>query len=163
MKIFEVGVRGVAFLVFLFPLVISIALGSYVMAEVLNEQGRELHMLPVMFGGKIVITSSEGINIVSLQNEYPSGTPILIKVSIADPGFDCGDLYITLYDLSIRPKHVISQNAFFAQCFDYVALLPIDDEFSETISEPGNYELVVEMNDEQYTKAISTSAKFTVT
>jgi len=157
-----VGVRGIAFLVFLFPLVLSIALGSYVMAEVLKEPNRELNMLPVIFGGKTVFTSTEGINIISLQNEYLLGRTIYLQVSITDPGFDCGDLYITLYSLNTIPKQVLSQNAYFEQCFDYVELLPIDDEFSETINEPGNYALTVEMNDKKYTKTISTSAEFTV-
>ena len=154
------GVRRVAYAVFLFPIVISIAFGSYVMAEVLNEPDRELNLLPFKFPLKPTVMSTGGISIISLQNEYSSGTPINISVSITDPGFDCGDLYITLYDLNI--DQVLSQNAYFEQCFDSDELLPIDDEFSETISKPGNYELIVEMNDKEITKTIRATAKFTV-
>jgi len=154
-----VGVR-VAFLVFLFPLVISIALGSYVMAEILNEPDRELNLIQFNLPASTLVTSTGGISLISLQNEYSSGTPINISVSITDPGFDCGDLYITLYDLDI--DQVLSQNAYFEQCFGPDILLPVDDEFSETISKPGNYELIVEMNDKEYTKMIRATAKFTV-
>ena len=156
------GVGKVAFAVFLLPIVISIAFGSYVMAEVLNEPNRELNLLPFTFPEKTVVTSIGGITLTSLQNVYSTGTPINIGVSISDPAFDCGDLYFTLYTLNTEPKQVLTQNAFFEQCFDSDVLLPIDDEFSEIINEPGNYELVVEMHDKQYTKTISATAKFTV-
>jgi len=155
-----VGVRGVAFLVFLFPLVISIALGSYVMAEILNEPDRELNLIQFNFPASTLVKSTGGISLISLQNDYSTGTPINISVSITDMSFDCGDLYITLYDLDI--DQVLSQNGYFEQCFDSDVLLPIDDEFSETISKPGNYELIVEMNDKEYTKTISATARFTV-
>ena len=156
------GVRRVAFAVFLVPIVISIAFGSYVMAEILNEPDRELNLLPFTFPEKTTVKSIGGISLTSLQNVYLSGTPINIGVSITDPFFDCGDLYFTLYTLNTEPKQVLTQNAYFEQCFDSGVLLPIDDEFSEIISKPGNYELVVEMHDKEYTKTISATAKFTV-
>ena len=41
-------------------------------------------------------------------------------------------------------------------------MLPVDDEFSQTIESPGNYEIVIEMFDKQNKKTTSTSAEFTV-
>lgn len=152
----------VAYFVFLFPVIISLALGSFVMAEVLNEPERELNMWPFKFSGTNKV-QSDSIKIISLQQEYSSTTPINIQVSITDPAFDCGDLYITIYDLNSSPKQVVTQSGYFGQCFQKENLmLPVDDEFSEKIGDSGQYEIVAEINDKHYKKIITTSEKFTV-
>ncbi len=152
----------VAYLVFLFPVIISIALGSFVMAEVLNEPQRELNMWPFKFSGQNKI-ASDSIKIISLQKEYSSSTPIEIQVSVTDAAFDCGDLYITIHDLNSSPKQVVTQSGYFGQCFQKENLmLPVDDKFSEKISDSGQYEIVAEINDKHYKKTITTSEKFTV-
>jgi len=152
----------VVYLVFLFPVIISLALGSFVMAEILNEPERELNMWPFKFSGTNKI-QSDSIKIISLQPEYSPSTPITIQVSVTDPMFDCGDLYITIYDLSSNPKQVVTQSGYFGQCFQKENLmLPIDDEFSEKINDSGNYEIVAEINDKHYKKTITISEKFTV-
>jgi hypothetical protein len=155
-------VAKVAYLVFLFPVIISIALGSLVMAEVLNEPERELNMWPFKFSSSTK-TQSDSIKIISLQKEYSSSTPIEIQVSVTDLTFDCGDLYITIYDLSSSPKQVVTQSGYFGQCFQKDNLmLPVDDKFSEKISDLGQYEIVAEINDKHYKKTITTSEKFTI-
>ncbi|HXV50650.1 MAG TPA: hypothetical protein VD689_00820 [Nitrosopumilaceae archaeon] len=152
----------VAYFVFLFPVIISLALGSFVMAEVLNEPERELNMWPFKFSGTNKV-HSDSIKIISLQQEYSSTTPINIQVSITDPAFDCGDLYITIYDLNSSPKQVVTQSGYFGQCFQKENLmLPVDDKFSEKIGDSGQYEIVAEINDKHYKKIITTSEKFTV-
>ncbi len=152
----------VAYFVFLFPVIISLALGSFVMAEVLNEPERELNMWPFKFSGTTKV-QSDSIKIISLQQEYPSTTPINIQVSVTDPTFDCGDLYITIYDLNSSPKQVVTQSGYFGQCFQKENLmLPVDDEFSEKINDSGQYEIVAEINDKHYKKTITTSEKFTI-
>jgi len=152
----------VAYFVFLFPVIISLALGSFVMAEVLNEPERELNMWPFKFSGTAKV-QSDSIKIISVQQEYSSTTPINIQVSVTDPTFDCGDLYITIYDLNSSPKQVVTQSGYFGQCFQKENLmLPVDDEFSEKIGDSGQYEIVAEINDKQYKKIITTSEKFTV-
>ena len=152
----------VAYFVFLFPVIISLALGSFVMAAVLNEPERELNMWPF----KTSVTNkvqSDAIKIISLQQEYSSSTPINIQVSVTDPAFDCGDLYITIYDLNSSPKQVVTQSGYFGQCFQKDNLmLPVDDEFSEKIGDLGQYEIVAEINDKHYKKTITTSEKFTI-
>ena len=40
--------------------------------------------------------------------------------------------------------------------------LPVGDEFSELVIDPGNYEIIIQMVDENGRNNISTSAKFTV-
>ncbi|MBM3896646.1 MAG: hypothetical protein FJ360_02735 [Thaumarchaeota archaeon] len=152
----------VAYFVFLFPVIISLALGSFVMAEVLNEPERELSMWPFKFSETNKV-QSDSIKIISLQQEYSSTTPIIIQVSVTDPAFDCGDLYITIYDLNSSPKQVVTQSGYFGQCFQKENLmLPVDDEFSEKIGDSGQYEIVAEINDKHYKKIITTSEKFTI-
>ena len=152
----------VAYFVFLFPVIISLALGSFVMAEVLNEPERELNMWPFKTSGTNEVQSGS-IKIVSLQQEYSSTTPINIQVSVTDPTFDCGDLYITIYDLNSSPKQVVTQSGYFEQCFQKDNLmLPVDDEFSEKINDLGQYEIVAEINYKHYKKTITTSEKFTI-
>lgn len=152
----------VAFFVFLFPILLSLTLGSYVMTEVLNEPQRELNMWPFKSSEKNIV-QSDSIKINSLQQKYSTTIPVNIKVSISDPAFDCGDLYITIYDLNTNPKQVVTQSGYFGQCFQKEnSMLPIDDEFSEKIDKSGKYEIVAEISDTHYKKTITTSEKFTV-
>lgn len=152
----------VAFFVFLFPIILSLTLGSYVMAEVLNKPARELNMWPFKSSEKNTVPS-DSIKINSLQQRYSTTIPVNIKVSVSDPAFDCGDLYITIYDLNTNPKQVVTQSGYFGQCFQKEnSMLPIDDEFSEKIDKSGSYEIVAEISDTHYKKTITTSEKFTV-
>jgi len=129
------------------------------MGQVLQEPGRELNMWQVKSPDGVI--QSEAIQIKGLQSEYLKSDSIQVAIEINENDFDCGDLYITIYESS--SKKVIVQNAFFSQCFvGKNLLLPIDDEFSEKIQIPGNYEISVEMNDAQNVKIIKTSEKFTV-
>ena len=157
-------VQNVAFVVFLFPVVASMGFGVFVLAEVLQEPNRELNMCP--FCNPSSPSSQIGdkdIKIQELLKTYSVFTPIEVKILVSNPDFDCGDLYITIYDAKTSPKQVIAQNGFFSQCFSGGNLsLPIDDTFSEKIDKAGEYEIVAEMNDKNYQKTISVTAKFKV-
>ena len=103
------------------------------------------------------------MEILGLQKEYSTSIPIEISISVSDPIFDCGDLYITIYDISKIPKEVVTQSGFFEQCYDKKNLvMPIDDKFSEMIDSPGQYELISEINDKDYKKSLTASERFTV-
>ena len=156
------AVRKVVFAVFLIPAVISIFFGGFVLGEVLKKPERELNMMPFDFSGEFTI-SSGAMTINGLQKEYSKSVPIEISVSVTDPIFDCGDLYITIYDVSKVPKEVVTQSGFFAQCYVKNNLvMPIDDKFSELVDSPGQYELVSEINDKDFKKSLTTSERFTV-
>lgn len=156
------AVRKVVLAVFLIPAVISLLFGGFVLGEVLKKPERELNMMPFDFSGEFVI-SSGAMTINGLQKEYSKSQPIEISVSVSDPIFDCGDLYITIYDISKVPKEVVTQSGFFSQCYEKNNLvMPIDDKFSELIENPGQYELVSEINDKEFKKSLTTSEKFTV-
>lgn len=144
------------FLVFVLPVIFSVLFGSAVMADVLQEPGRELNMWP-MSGG-----SSHGasIGIIGLSSQYSTSEPVEIKVKISDISFDCGDLYVTVY--SSGNNDVITQGGFFEQCFGKTnTSLPIGDSFSQVIDTPGSYEIVAEMVSKEL-KNISIRGVFTV-
>ena len=146
---------GLAYVVFILPIVLSIAFGSVVMADVLQSSDRELNMWRVG-----PTNNDKSIQIIGLEKQYPASTPIEIQVNVGDPFFDCGDLYVTIYS---GKNTVITQSGFFKQCFDENnVLLPMDDKFSEIIDTPGQYELVVKMNDQNQKSSITASGKFTI-
>ena len=159
----KMAVQNTALLVFLFPIVIGMAFGTFVLSGVLTQPNRELNMWP--FENSIISTQpgKEDLVIQGLLKQYSGSAPIAIKVVVNNADFDCGDLYITIYDAKTSPKQTVSQNGFFSQCFSTNNLaLPIDDTFSEKIDKAGDYEMVVEMNDKDYKKTITTTAKFSV-
>jgi len=156
-----VATPGVFYIVFLLPIISSVIFGSLVMAEVLKDPERELGILQSESSDLTVISTQ--VKILGLERVYSTNVEVNIQVSIDDPVFDCGDLYVTIYDISKTSKKVVTQSGFFHQCFDKNNLmLPVDDEFSQTIESPGNYEIVIEMFDKQNKKTTSTSAEFTV-
>ena len=145
------------FVVFILPIIFSVIVGSIVMADTLQKPDRELNMWPMSHS-----ESSHGssIQIIDLSSQYSVSESIEIKVKITDSSFNCGDLYITIYNS--EKSNVITQGAFFEQCFNSESnLLPIDDKFSKVISTPGSYDLVVDMISKDLSN-ISTSGIFTV-
>ena len=150
---------NVAFVVFLLPVILSLSLGSFVLGEVLQEPDRELNMWQFETGP----VSSGAIKISGLEKEYTTAEPIEIEISVSDSAFDCGDLYITIYDLDQTPKQAVTQSGFFGQCFDKNnGILPVDDEFSETVDDAGQYEIMIEISDKNYEKTITANERFTV-
>lgn len=146
------------YIVFVLPVILSIAFGTVVMADVLQSPERELNMWPM--SNSNIISNDESISIIGLEKQYSISTPIQIQVKVDDSQFDCGDLYVTVYS----GKHaVVTQSGFLQQCFDENnSFLPIDDNFSEIIDTPGQYDLVVKMTDQNQKSTITTSSKFTI-
>lgn len=148
---------SLVYVVFVLPVVLSIAFGTVVMADVLQSPDRELNMWPM--GNSEIMKNDEDISIIGLENQYSISSPVQIQVKIDDSQFDCGDLYVTVYS----GKHIVTQSGFLKQCFDENnSLLPIDDDFSEIIDKPGQYDLVVKMTDQNQKSTITTSGKFTI-
>lgn len=148
---------SLVYVVFVLPIVLSIAFGTVVMADVLQSPDRELNMWPM--GNSEIMKNDEDISIIGLENQYSISSPVQIQVKIDDSQFDCGDLYVTVYS----GKHIVTQSGFLKQCFDENnSLLPVDDDFSEIIDKPGQYDLVVKMTDQNQKNTITTSGKFTI-
>jgi len=152
-------VTRLVYVVFILPIILSITFGSIVLADVLQEPGRELSMWPNGSTNRTISTTS--IEIIGLEKQYTTSTPVQIQVKVDDTSFDCGDLYITIY--SLGKSMPIAQGGFLEQCFaENGEFLPIDDQFSEIIVNPGQYELIVKMSDQNQKSSITASAKFTI-
>ncbi|HEV2192982.1 MAG TPA: hypothetical protein VGR54_05100 [Nitrosopumilaceae archaeon] len=155
-------VQKIAWLVFLFPVVISIVFGASVLSNVLAQPDRHLNMWQFV-AHQPVQTGDKNIKIQNLLNSYSTFTPVNITVLVNNTAFDCGDLYITIYDLNTSPNQTVAQNGYFSQCFAENNLtLPIHDTFSQIIGKPGNYEIVTEMKDKNNQNAIKSTANFKV-
>jgi len=147
------------FVVFVLPVIFSIVFGSVVLTDILQKPDRELNMWPM--------SSSEGfsshtspIEIIGLSKQYSTSQPVEIQVKIDDLSFNCGDLYVTIY--SSGNSDVVVQEGFFEQCFEKGnQIIPIGDEFSKIIDNPGSYEIVAEMVSKEL-KNISTRGIFTI-
>jgi len=148
--------------VFVIPIVFSFVFGSAVLADVLKEPDRELNLWQISSSGPS-FNLNKSIKIIGLQSQYSISTPVAIQVKVDDAVFDCGDMYITIYDVSSSAKQVITQSGYFDQCYETKNLmLPVDDEFSEVIDTPGRYEILVEINDKSQKVTISAKEKFSV-
>ncbi|MFQ6025562.1 MAG: hypothetical protein ACE5JT_03505 [Nitrosopumilaceae archaeon] len=156
------AVRAVVFIVFLLPVVLSVVFGAFVLADVLKQSDRELNMWQFKISGGPIQYSSD-IKIQNLVPTYSVSQPIEIEILVTDSHFDCGDLYVTVYDIGKSPKQVVMQSGFFGQCFAHDNVtLPTEDFFSEKIDTPGRYEIVVELFDTGYKKSIASAAEFIV-
>jgi len=155
-----VAVRGIVYVVFVLPIASSIIFGALVLNGILIEEpDRELNMW--QFDSTFV--STPNVEILGLEKQYSTSDHVEIQVAIDDPLFDCGDIYITIYDISSSSKQVVTQSGFFDQCFaKNNSVLPIGDEFSEIVDKSGNYEIIVQMVDENGKNSVSSSAKFNV-
>ena len=147
------------FVVFVLPIIFSLAIGSVVMGGILQQPDRELNMWPMSFS-EGESSHKSPIEIIGLSNQYSTSQPVEIQVKIDDSSFSCGDLYVTIY--AAGKGDVITQGGFFEQCLTSGnKVIPVDEDFSELISTPGSYEIVAEMVSKQL-KTISTKGAFTV-
>ena len=157
------AVQKMALLVFVFPVVISISFGALVLSDVLLQPDRNLNMWQFVNTKQPSQTGDKDIIIQNLLNSYSTSIPVSITVGINNTAFDCGDLYITIYDLDTSPKQVVAQNGYFLECFvENNSSLPIDDTFSQIIGKSGNYEIMTEMKDKNNQNTISATAHFKV-
>ena len=147
------------FIVFILPIIFSILVGSVVMVDTLQKPDRELNMWP-MSNSESSNSHGSSIEIIGLSSQYSISEPVEIEVKISDSSFNCGDLYITIY--TSAKNDLVTQSGFFEQCFENGSnILPLNDTFSNVISTPGSYQLVVNMvSKDLFT--ISTSGIFTI-
>ena len=146
------------FVVFILPILFSVVFGSAVMYDILQKPDRELNMWP-MSSSDGHSSHSKSIEIQGLQKQYSSSEPVEIRVSVTDSSFDCGDLYITIYSSN---SDVVTQGGFFEQCFEQRnETLPIGEDFSKVVKNPGSYEIIAEMVSKELSN-ISVKERFTV-
>jgi len=143
--------RRVAYLVFLIPVVISVPIAAYVLYDIVQKPGREISMMP----SAELARSDPVIRFVGIESAYSVNDQLNIEAEISNPVFDCGDVYITIYDSNNKP---VSQNAFFDQCFGgNQSIVPVDGPFSEAVGTAGTYQVVLDILDanQQYTESAS--------
>lgn len=156
------AVQKIALIVFIFPVVVSIVFGVSVLSDVLGQPDRHLNMLQFI-PKPPAQTGDKDINIQNLLNSYSTSTPVKITVAVNNTAFDCGDLYITIYDIDASPNQVIAQQGYFSQCFvENNSVLPIGDTFSQLIENSGNYAIMTTMKDKSNQNTISATAHFKV-
>ena len=143
------------FIIYLLPIVLSASLGTAVMAETLSDSERELNFL--QFGGEGYISSSKtDIQLIGFSSEIIQNSNLEFSITFSNSDFNCGDLYITIYDVSTSEKQVLTQSGYLKQCFiQNNNILPVGESYSELISKPGLYEIYVEIFDEKYSKNMS--------
>ena len=146
-------VKASAFIIYILPIVLSVSLGTAVMAETLNSTDRELNFL--QFGGEGNNSSKSGISLTGYSAEIVQNSDIEFGINFSNSDFNCGDLYITIYDVTTSEKQVLTQSGFLKQCFiQNNNKLPVGENFSELISKSGNYEIHIEIFDQKYSKSI---------
>ncbi|MDE1811855.1 MAG: hypothetical protein KGH86_05295 [Thaumarchaeota archaeon] len=158
------AVKKIAYVVFVFPVIVSLIFGGYVLSDVLGQPDRQLNMW------QFKVTSDIGqqqgdkqIRLINLVSNYTVSTPLNFSVMVNDTSFDCGDLYMTIYDPNESPKQVLVQHAYFTQCFAQTnSSLPIQDTFSSVIDKPGIYQIVAQMKDKTNQNSISVMANIRV-
>jgi hypothetical protein len=156
--------KKIAYLVFVFPVIVSLIFGGYVLSDVLGQPDRQLNMW--QFKVTSNIGQQEGdkqIRLLNLVSNYTVSTPLNFSVMVNNTSFDCGDLYMTIYDPNTSPKQVIVQHAYFTQCFAQTnSSLPIQDVFSPVIDKSGIYQIVAEMKDKTNQNRISVMSNIRV-
>jgi len=147
-------VKASAFVIYILPIILSVSLGSAVMAETLGSPDRELNFL--QFGGDTHSSTSSQMNFIGFDSEIVENSYIEFTINFSNSDFNCGDLYITIYDVTNSEKQVLTQSGYLKQCFiENNNTLPVDDKYSELISKSGIYEIHVEIFDQTYSKNIS--------
>ena len=148
-------VKASAFVIYILPIVLSVSLGTAVMAETLSDSERELNFL--QFGGEGYTSSSKtDIQLIGFSSEIAQNSNLEFSITFSNSDFNCGDLYVTIYDVSTSEKQVLTQSGYLKQCFiQNNNILPVGENYSELISKPGLYEIYVEIFDEKYSKNMS--------
>jgi hypothetical protein len=158
------AVKKIAYLVFVFPVIVSLIFGGFVLSDVLGQPDRQLNMWQFKIKPEAGQQGDKDIRLLNLGNySFPVSSPITFNVMVNNTAFDCGDLYMTIYDPNTNPKQVIVQQAYFTQCFAREnSTLPIQDTFSPVIDKSGVYQIVAEMKDKTNQNSISVQANFRV-
>ena len=118
------------------------------MAETLSSSDRELNFLQFGDGKSHSSTLTDGISLIGLNSEIAQNSNLEFSINFSDSDFNCGDLYITIYDVTSE-KQVLTQSGYLKQCFvQNNDILPVDDTFSELITKPGTYEIYIEIFNE---------------
>lgn len=154
------AVSGMAFFVFLLPVVGSLLIGTLVLNEILKEPDRNLNVVPFQIEDEHEILK-DSLKIIDFKKEYSKKTPFELHVLVSDEIFECGDLYVNIYDFNSRK--MVDHKEFYGQCFlKYDSLLPIDDILNIQIDSEGIYEIEILIIDKHKNQKTSINERFIV-
>lgn len=160
---YKLAVKKIAYLVFVFPVIVSLIFGGTVLSDVLGQPDRQLNMWQFKFTTQTGQQGDKDIRFLNINSTYPVSTPLNFNIMVNNTAFDCGDLYLTVYDSNTSPKQIVVQHAYFSQCFTQNnSIMPIQDTFAPIIDTPGPYQIVAEMKDKTNQNSISVKADFKV-
>ena len=109
--------------------------------------------------GKTTIQQEGKLTIIGLEKVYSISDMIQFDITVSNSDFECGDLYITISD----GDQVITQSGFMKQCFmQKNQKIPLDEKYSEIITTPGEYRVLIEIFDQNYKDSLSYVANITV-
>lgn len=140
--------KGIA--LFVIPIIFSFVYGGLVLGSAMQGPRADS-----------VTTQSSALEILELQGSYANGERVSVQISVNDASYDCGDLYITVYDVAGGAKKAVKQGAFFDQCYGTSGTLPISEKFSENF-DAGQYSLEAQLFDKTGDKFLSATQKFSV-
>ncbi|WP_268541308.1 hypothetical protein [Candidatus Nitrosotenuis cloacae] len=148
------GLGRMSVAVFVIPIVFSFVYGGSVLSLAMNNSDGT----PVFTASP----SSKSIAIIDLSGEYAVSDAVSARISVSDQAFSCGDLYVTIYEISGSERKAVTQGAFFDQCYEQSGTLPIGETFSERIGTAGQYQIEVQLFDKSGDKFVTASERFTV-
>ena len=124
------------------------------MAETLSSSDRELNFL--QFGGEAYTRDTGEISFDGFNSEITQNSNLEFGLKVTNSDYNCGDLYITIYDISTSEKQIFTQSGYLKQCFiQNNNILPVGESYSELISKPGSYEIHIEIFNDEYSDSIS--------
>lgn len=117
-------------------------------------------------------TYDPSTNACILETPRASNVPMTVKLTFSesiveatvlvnDPMFDCGDLYVTVYDVSDGQKTAYQQKPFFDQCYGNSGTLPLNKQFSAELDD-GQYVIEAQLFDKNGDVFLMVSQKFSV-
>ena len=147
--------RGVAYAVFVLPVIFTVAFSTAVLAGALDTMDRELNMWP---SGSHGPSPADGeIAIIGLHQEYGESEAIEFQIDVTEARYDCGTLDIRMYD---SMGGLVEERSYESQCFAAESLsLPLEG-FSTAAGPPGSYTLTITMSAGE--EQLLASAVFTV-
>ena len=147
--------RGVAYAVFVLPVIFTVTFSTAVLAGALDTMDRELNMWP---GGAHKASPANGeITIIGLHQEYVESEAIKFQIDVTEARYDCGTLDIRMYDST---GGLVEERSYESQCFAAESLLLPLEEFSTAAGPPGSYTLTITMSADG--EQLLASAVFTV-
>lgn len=155
--------KKIAYIVFVFPVIASLLFGAVVLSEVLGQPDRKLNMWQFNVEKNNGQQGDKGIRFVELSDSYPISTSVNFRVAVNDTSYECGDLYLTVYDYNTTPRQIVTQQSFFSQCFaQNHSTLPIGDSFTSNFNKPGLYHIVAQIKDKSNQNSMTVEGNFKI-